>query len=258
MALRCAGFRDIVARNVVTGTDGTANAIYTAPACRRRLGRSRRPALRRPISSHPSDAVTFATPHSHLRAAVSKTVAIRLVPPGVILPPAGTPKASFVVTPHRPQLNVAANFDASASCPTTDSSGNWCASVSSAHGVCVVLRRRSAGGHEKTTHALVPRGTFSVTLTVTNDRRDSAVDDAAGRGRLPRAVPTRDVRRVADGPVTARPYSSTGADRARRRDTRSSVGWDFGDGDDWQWPSSTTSHIYSQAGSYTVDADGDR
>ena len=43
---------------------------------------------------------------------------IRLVPPGVVLPPAGTPTPVFTVTPTPVLAGVAANFDASRSCAT--------------------------------------------------------------------------------------------------------------------------------------------
>ena len=49
-------------------------------------------------------------------ASVPFSADIRLVPPGVILPPAQTPTPDFAVTPTPVSLNVPAIFDASASC----------------------------------------------------------------------------------------------------------------------------------------------
>ncbi len=92
------------AKTVVTGDDGRARAVYTAPP---------RPA--EPVD--PETVVTIrATPiGTDYRGEVGRTVDLRLVTPGVILPPNQAPRASFSITPATPLVQTNVVFDASAS-----------------------------------------------------------------------------------------------------------------------------------------------
>ena len=86
------------------------------------------------------------------------------MPPGVILPPNGTPVPSFTYAPSMPLTRVDVTFDASLS---TDSDGRianyaWNFGDGS-QGTGAVLR-----------HEFGSVGTFVVTLTVTDDRGQSA------------------------------------------------------------------------------------
>jgi len=100
---------------------------------------------------------------SDYQSASPAQAVVRVVPMGVILPPAGTPTASFTVTPTPLNISVPAIFDASASTPGTNSlviatySWSFGDGTSPATGVTV-------------THTFTTAGTFNVTLTVTNDR----------------------------------------------------------------------------------------
>ena len=91
-------------KSIVTGADGRATTVYTAP-----------PAP--PPTPQVASTVTIRATALGVdaRASVPFSAAIRLVPPGIILPPADTPTPEFVVTPTPVSLNVAAIFDASAS-----------------------------------------------------------------------------------------------------------------------------------------------
>src|SRR5262245_20027964 len=105
-------FGTLSARTVVTGADGIARTVFTAP-------------VMNPLANGNTcfgaagTCVTIvATPTgTDFIAVAPQRATLRLVPPGVILPPAGTPTAAFTVTPTPVNLNVAASFDASASDP---------------------------------------------------------------------------------------------------------------------------------------------
>src|SRR5262249_50477345 len=114
-------FGTLSARNVVTGSDGRANVVYTAP---------RPPATGAASASTLVSILAVPTGSDASVCLNSGALAkIRLVPPGIILPPAGTPTASFRVSPTPVNANVDAIFDASGSTPgsnaTTISSYRW-------------------------------------------------------------------------------------------------------------------------------------
>ena len=102
-------FGTLSARNIATGSDGRATAVYTAPPPP-------------PPAGGAGSIVTIGvTPKgSNFQAAVSQTADIRLVPPGVILPPAERPTPAFTYSPTSANTNVPVIFDASGSCPGTD------------------------------------------------------------------------------------------------------------------------------------------
>src|SRR5438034_8082839 len=78
-------FGTLSARTVVTDSNGRASAIYTAP-----------PAPPASLGGSGTLVQIIATiTGTNFIAAQSQNVEIRLVPPGVILPPAGTPTANF-------------------------------------------------------------------------------------------------------------------------------------------------------------------
>jgi hypothetical protein len=91
------------ARTIVTNSDGVASVVFTAP-----------PATPGGITgtcqSLPGTCVTVVvTPiGTGFDAALPQTVSIRLVPIGVILPPAGTPTAAFTMSPTQALMNVPA------------------------------------------------------------------------------------------------------------------------------------------------------
>jgi PKD repeat protein len=96
-------FGSLSARSIVTGADGRATFVYTAPAA---------PAVT-------VDTFTIvdigATPiGTDFNNAFLRSAAIRLTPPGVIIPP-GDLVAAFTLTPLTPQDNQTVLFDASSS-----------------------------------------------------------------------------------------------------------------------------------------------
>jgi PKD repeat protein len=139
------------ARNVVTGSDGRASAIYTAPPTSPMAG-----------GSGTMISIVASPSGTDAQATNTRSVSIRLVPPGVILPPAGSPTAAFTFSPLPPTVGVLLRFDASASVAgagaTRIVSYDWTFDDGvSATGVAP-------------THTFNVAGTHTVTLSVTNDR----------------------------------------------------------------------------------------
>ena len=102
------------AKTIATGPDGRASSIYTAP-----------PPAPPPANSqeHRVSIIVTAT-GSNFQTAVSQTADIRLVPTGIILPPAQTPNPSFTYLTAAGAPQSSGKFDASATC-----GGSSCASA---------------------------------------------------------------------------------------------------------------------------------
>jgi PKD repeat protein len=149
------------ARSVVTNRDGVAIAVYTSPP---------RPAngVFGTCSGVPGNCVTIvATATStNFVTANPEQVTIRLVPTGVILPPAGAPAAAFTITPTPVNFNIPSIFDAS-----TSVQGAGATSIVS---YAWAFGDGSSGTGKTVSHTYTqstsPGNTYNVTLTVTNDR----------------------------------------------------------------------------------------
>jgi PKD repeat protein len=147
------------AKTVVTGTDGRATAVYTAPPPPASLGGSG------------NLVAILATPiGSNYQTSVTQSAEVRLVPPGVVLPAASAPTADFVVSPTPVSASVSVNFDASKSCATQTA----CTSTAGLTSFQWNFGDGSSGVGQTTAHTFSSAGTYSVTLTVTNDRGLSA------------------------------------------------------------------------------------
>jgi len=149
------------ARTVVTNNDGVASAVYTAPP-------SPVNGVFGTCSGLPGNCVSIVATATatNFTTANPEAVVIRLVPTGVVLPPAGLPTAQFTITPTPVNFNVASTFDASSSAPgsgaTAITSYAWnFGDGSSGSGKSV--NHTFTSGTQSTT-------AYNVTLTVTNDR----------------------------------------------------------------------------------------
>ena len=148
------------ARSVITNSDGIATVVYTSPP-------SPVNGVFGTCSGLPGNCVSIvATPTSTNFATVNaEQVLIRLVPTGVILPPAGSPLASFTYSPTPPTEDIPLNFDASAS-----SVGSGATSLTYAW----TFGDGSTGTGKTPTHTYGSDGNYTVVLTVTNNRGLSA------------------------------------------------------------------------------------
>lgn len=163
------------ARNIVTGSDGRARSVYTVPS------------LPMPVTQCANFVSTVgirATPTgSNFQTASSRSATIRLVPPGVILPPAGSPTASFTATPGSATTNSPVFFDASASTPGAGAAQIISYSWSFGDG--------GSGSGRTASNTYIAPNSYGVTLTVTNDRGLSASvtqSVAVGAGNAPTVV----------------------------------------------------------------------
>src|SRR5438552_10260282 len=153
-------FGTLSSRTIVTGSDGKAFAIYTAPpAPPPSVGGSSTfvQIIVRPIGTNAQVSSPPAGP-----ASIPFSVDIRLVPPGVILAPAGAPTARFDLSPTPVVTAVPVTFDASNSTP-----GTGATSIAS---YAWTFGDGTSGTGRTVTHTFTTAATFNVTLTVTNDR----------------------------------------------------------------------------------------
>jgi PKD repeat protein len=162
------------------------------------------------------------------------------VPPGVILPPNGTPVPSFTFAPSAPLLRVDVTFDASLS---TDSDGRianyaWNFGDGS-QGTGAVVR-----------HEFGSVGTFVVTLTVTDDRGQSA-SLSKNVAVSSTADPKPDfVISPAAPSVNEKIYFNAATSTAAVGRTIVRYDWDYGSGR--QDSGQLVWQIYTQPGTYTV------
>jgi PKD repeat protein len=240
-------------KTIVTGSDGRANAVYTAPPAPppgSTLGACAPLATGIPL---PGTCVTIsATPIStgFASGTVSQTVVIHLVPVGVILPPADTPTASFVVTPTPVSTNVAANFDASASCAGTATSGVCNSTSNTIVSYAWGFGDGGAAMGRTATHSYSVPGAYTVTLTVINDGGKSASATqtvTVGVSVLP--VPNFTFSPAQPG-VGDQVFFNGSTSTAGPGHTIVSYSWTFGDGG--TGTGATVSHAYTAAGTYSV------
>ncbi len=237
------------ARTIVTGTDGRATTVYTAPV------------PPPPAAGGSSTIVTIvATPTgNNFQASNPQIAAIRLVPPGVILPGANTPTAKFTFS-SPVNVGAAVLFDGSGSCPRGVDSAGVCLPPSSA-GATITNYLWSFGDGSSATgqtaaHTFTSVGTFNVTLTVTNDR--------GVQGSSSQVVSTT-VTTAPSGDITISPTSPVAGDTvlfnadailAAPGHSIVQYSWDFGDPNPGAGgntaSTSRASHVYGAVGSYNV------
>jgi PKD repeat protein len=222
------------AKTIATGPDGRASSVYTAPPPPPPPANG----LERRVS------IVVTATGSNFQTAVSQTADIRLVPTGIILPPAQTPRPSFTYSPQPALVNLPVNFDASATC-----GGSGCAAAGISN-FQWNFGDGSTGTGQRTTKTFDSSGSFNVTLTATSDRGVSASTPqfvTVGTG----TEPTADFVFSPGSPQVLQvvSFNATGSRAAGGR-TIDRYDWDFGDGVTKR--GSTTTHDFSTAGDYTV------
>lgn len=223
-------FGSLSARTIVTGNDGQASFVYTAP-------------LAAVPAVDTNTVVTIAvTPIGNdFGNALPRYVQIRLVPPGIILPPNGTPVPAFTFSPASPTLNQAVNFDAS----TSKDPDGTIVSYSWNFG------DGSTGSGMTTQHRFSQTGSFSVVLTVTDDRGLSASTTPFAIIVGPGTAPTASFTFSPSAPARNQAVFFNGtASRAAPGHSIVSYTWQFGDGG--AAGGITASHVYALVGSYNV------
>lgn len=206
--------------------NGQATLFYTAPAAVD--GVDRQTVVTIVVTPAVGDA----------RGAVSRTVDIRLVPPGVITPP-GTDAPDFAISPERPEVLGTVVFDASD--PNFDSRivrYSW------------RFGDGSSGSGRVAQHAYDEPGVYAVTLTVTDHSgavgsRTKAVEVGAGTGPTAAFVfsPSEP---LPNADVFFNAVQSAAAPGRRIV----SYAWNFGDGG--TATGSVVSHRFRNIGTYNV------
>ncbi len=227
-------FGTLSAKTVVTGDDGRARVIYTAP----------------PRPAEPVDFFTtvtiFVTPigNDH-RGEIQRTVDIRLVPPGVILPPNSAPTAQFTFQPLNPLAFDTVTFDASAS--TDPDLGGPCLSA------CTYswdFGDGTTGTGIFATHVYRRIGTFQVRLTVT-DQRGAFSQTAQSLTVGPTTPPTATFSFSPTSPAINQTIFFT-AEASRAVPGRRIVSYDWNFGTGRNGTGVTTSKAYDAPGTYPV------
>jgi PKD repeat protein len=222
-------FGQLSGKNLVTGGDGRASATYTAPL----------PPVD-PVDKQIIVQIQATPGGSNYANAVTRSVSIRLVPPGIILPPNGTPVPSFTYAPSTPLTKMGVTFDATLS---RDSDGR------------IVSYAWNFGDGETDSGVVVKHefdvvGTYIVTLTVTDDRGQSASlskEIVVASTTEPKA----DFVTSPSAPVVGEKVFFNGAtSTASVGRTIVQYDWDFGTG--VQASGMLQSHTYTKAGEYTV------
>jgi len=223
-------------RTAVTGEDGRARIVYTAPP--------------RPAESIGGIlVVTFVvTPITNDYQGVEpRRVNLRLVPPGVILPPNSAPQAQFTFSPGSPLPLQQISFDASGSTDPDAPGGGPC-------GPACTYRWEFGDGNTGSgvfaTHQYRAGGNYQVRLTVTDARGASGViaqPVTVGVATPPTASFTFSPTAPA---VSQMIFFNAEASRPAAGRRLVSYSWDFGSGRTGSGV--TTSKGYDTPGTYVV------
>jgi PKD repeat protein len=230
------------ARTLTTGSDGTASVVYTAPQAPANGTFLNNCGLFGAALPGTCVSIVATATGSNIMVANPESVDIRLVPTGMILPPAGSPTAAFTVTPTPVQLNVPVTFDGSTSTPGVNASTLTYAWNFGDGG--------SASG-QRVSHAFTQVGNFTVTLSVTNERGLSAsATQPIDVGVSP--LPSGDwvFSPAAPQPNQDITFNAAGVRPAPGHSIVSYL-WQFGDTTPSQTGSLTT-HRFAAEGSYNV------
>jgi PKD repeat protein len=225
-----ADFGTLSARSIVTGTDGSATLVYTAPA-----------APAGPAVDTGTTVNIYVTPiGNNFANSEPRFATIRLVPSGVVVAPDGLQPA-FTFTPSTPSDHQTVLFDAS----TSKAPGNNpIASYTWDFGDGARSSGRTAS------HGFDEAGTYVVTLRV--------ADQLGRSGATTQSITVT----AAGGPTAAFDFSpsdplinqpvnfNAAASKAQPGRSISSYAWDFGDGTFGS--GAITSHSYSLSRGYKV------
>jgi PKD repeat protein len=193
----------------------------------------------------PSTVTIAVTPDDSgdFRAEVARTLDLRLIPPGVILPSNPSLVASFTFSPASPRVLDNVTFNASAS----TNGGGAC-------GVNCTFSWNFGDGTTASgvvaTHAFRAVGTYPVTLTVTDQRGAQATSIQpvpVGAGAPPTVAFTFSPTEPQPGRTV---FFNASESKAADGRVLTDYFWDFGDGT--TATGAAVSHTYANAGTYVV------
>jgi PKD repeat protein len=167
----------------------------------------------------------------------------------VILPPAGTPKASFVSSPTPASVNVPVSFDASGSCAETDSSGS-CTNKGTIFSYTWNFGDGASATGKTATHTFTSASAFTVTLTVFNASGLSAsVSQTINATFI--SNPTAKFEFSPTNPVVGQSINFDASEsKAATGHQIVSYSWNFGDGA--TAGGTPVAHAFATAGTYNV------
>ena len=224
-----ADFGSLSARNLVTGSDGRASLVYTAPS-----------APNVSVDNGTIVDIVITPVGTDYANTTSRTASIRLVPPGSVAPPDGL-KPNFTFTPSAPVDSQTVLFDASGS---TSAAGNPIVSYSWNFG------DGGRGSGVTAGHSYTTAGSYVATLTI-SDAFGRSAQKSANVVVLAGVNPTAAFTSSPNDPVVNQSvnFNASGT-RAAPGHTIKSYEWDFGDG--VFGSGITTTHTYGLARSYVV------
>jgi PKD repeat protein len=229
-----ADFGSLSARNLVTGSDGRATVVYTAPAA---------PSVG--VDNGTVVDIAITPVGTDFNNTSSRTASIRLVPPGIVVPPDGL-KPSFTFTPSAPTDSQTVLFTACAdpTKPACAPANNPVTSYSWNFG------DGRTGSGQTASHSYGIAGIYVAALTISDSygRTASTSQSVPVTGGV---NPTAAFVSSPSDPLLNQPvnFNASGSRAAPGR-TIKSYDWDFGDGTFGQ--GITTSHSYSLARTYIV------
>ncbi|MCL4847616.1 MAG: PKD domain-containing protein [Acidobacteria bacterium] len=231
-------FGRLSTKTATTGGDGRAFFSYTAPQGAP-AGNS--------DSGYDIVVIRVIPSHSDYANAVQRTVEIRLVPMGIVLPPADTPVAEFDFSPTAPLEGQSVQFDASRSKDGPDAQEGQNQTITSYQWDFGDGR---TGSGKTVSHAFSRPGSFTVTLTVANARGLSSQRTrfvTVGVGQNPTASFTFS---PANPEALQSVFFNAAASQAAPGRHLVSYDWTFGNGSFGSGV--TVTHRFAVKGTYTV------
>jgi len=224
-----ADFGQLSSKQLVTGADGRATAVYTAP----NAPRTEADVL--------ASVTILATPvGGNSSGAIPRTITIRLTQSGVVVPPNDAPRAAISFSPSTPLAQTDVTFSGAGSTVT----------VGRIIGYAWDFGDGSVGSGSTVPHRFGQGGIYTVTLVVTDDR-GFAAKATASVTVTDTSAPTASFTFSPSTPIPTQTVffnatSSTGGPGRRIV----SFGWDFGNGSSGSGMG--TSITYATAGNYAV------
>ncbi|MEO7191249.1 MAG: PKD domain-containing protein, partial [Vicinamibacterales bacterium] len=221
-------------KTISTNSDGKAVLTYRSPTA--------------PPPSQNTDTVVtvMVTPVSNNYAgSLPRQVEIRLARPGIILPPNGKPVPSFFFSPTAPREEDDVFFDGSASVDPDGQIVSYTWTFGDG--------RSSSSSSPTTRHHYDLAAVYSVVLTVTDDRGQSA---SSAPTDVTVSSVTGPTAQFAISPTSPKKFDlvSVNASASKTSAAHSIVryDWDFGDGSALVTGGPQNNHVYTAVGTYAI------